>query len=531
MYQVVAQELESVLAAWEYEERSPPAFVKRRLRGYLRCGLPEWGFTRVYCAECREDAIVAFSCKDRGYAVTGICEADSEWAWWDPVEGRVDSWSLCIFLTPVQADFGRWNHGLKEALMLDIYFSKQFTIQGLRKSPAGRHLDGFAAWLHSRAYKRRPAQLRVRGVAHFGHWHAMKKTSLETLDEREIDAFADHCRRCRCRHDFGGRARYNSEAARLFVNYLRDQGAVPKKEAIVRQRNRLVCEFANWMRRHRGIAESTLKNYLSVISSLVNTLGDDPARYTVDRVRDFVAKESARCGFSQARAIATPTRVFLRFLTANGLTETCLASTIETPANWTLSSLPRYISAEDVDRLIAVCDPGTPAGARDRAIILLLARLGLRAQDTRELRLQDVDWSNGRIRVMGKGRRETWLPLPQEAGDAMLHYLVQVRPPVDEEHVFLRVHAPIAPFPSSGAISKIVRRAIQRSGITTPSMGAHLLRHSAATQMLRDGVALETIGAVLRHRSVDTTAHYAKVDVDLLKLIAAPWPHEGEGPC
>jgi site-specific recombinase XerD len=128
--------------------------------------------------------------------------------------------------------------------------------------------------------------------------------------------------------------------------------------------------------------------------------------------------------------------------------------------------------------------------------------------------------------VIGKGRCESWLPLPQEVGDAVLHYLEHFRPRIDDAHVFLRVYAPLGPLPSSGPISKLVRRAIQRAGIQAPSMGAHVLRHSAATAMLREGVSLDIIGAVLRHRSMESTAHYAKVDAALLQAVTQPWPIE-----
>jgi site-specific recombinase XerD len=132
---------------------------------------------------------------------------------------------------------------------------------------------------------------------------------------------------------------------------------------------------------------------------------------------------------------------------------------------------------------------------------------------------------------MGKGRCETWLPLPQDVGDAVLHYLTRARPAIDDDHVFLRVYAPLGPLPSSGPISKLVRRALQRAAIDAPSMGAHVLRHSAATDLLRQGVSLDVIGAVLRHRCIESTAHYAKVDVAALQLVAQPWPADGGTPC
>jgi integrase/recombinase XerD len=204
----------------------------------------------------------------------------------------------------------------------------------------------------------------------------------------------------------------------------------------------------------------------------------------------------------------------------------CLGS-----ANWRLAALPRYLAADDIERLVAACDRATAAGARDRAVILLCARLGLRAGDVRDMRLGDVDWSQGRLRVLGKGRCETWLPLPQEVGDAMLQYLEQYRPAIGDDHVFLRLHAPLGPLPSSGPIAKLVCRALKRAGISAPSQGAHVLRHSAATALLRQGVSLDVIGAVLRHRSVESTAHYAKVDVARLRAIAQPWAMAGGEPC
>jgi site-specific recombinase XerD len=224
--------------------------------------------------------------------------------------------------------------------------------------------------------------------------------------------------------------------------------------------------------------------------------------------------------------------MFLRFLAISGLCAPDLVAAVPRIARWRLASLPRYIDAADIAPLMATCDPTCAAGARDRAIMLLLARLGLRAGDVRELLVADIDWSQGRLRLMGKGRCESWLPLPQEVGDAVWHYLEPLRPRIDDEHVFLRVHAPFGPLPSSGPISKLVRRAIQRAGIQAPSLGAHVLRHSAATALLRQGVSLDIIGAVLRHRCLESTAHYAKVDETLLRRVRQPWPIEaGALPC
>jgi site-specific recombinase XerD len=173
--------------------------------------------------------------------------------------------------------------------------------------------------------------------------------------------------------------------------------------------------------------------------------------------------------------------------------------------------------------LIATCDATTPTGARDRAVLLLLARLGLRAGDVIALRLDSIDWSQATITVLGKGRRETRLPLPQDAGDAVLDYLKRGRPRVRRVELFLTLRAPFKPLCGS-TMSTIVRRAIDKGGIVAPTKGANLLRHSAATAMLRGGATLDMVGSVLRHRSPDMTAHYAKVDVSMLQQIAQPWP-------
>jgi integrase/recombinase XerD len=192
---------------------------------------------------------------------------------------------------------------------------------------------------------------------------------------------------------------------------------------------------------------------------------------------------------------------------------------------WRLSSLPRYLEAPDVERVVGSCDLTTGHGLRDYAILLLLSRLGLRAGDVVAMALDDIDWRRGTLRVQGKSHREAVLPLPQDVGDALLAYIQRGRPRSDSARAFLTVQAPTRPFASSSAVSDIVRFALARAGLQNPpSRGAHLLRHSAATAMLRAGGSLETIATVLRHRSPETTAHYAKVDVDMLQQIAQRWP-------
>jgi integrase/recombinase XerD len=224
-----------------------------------------------------------------------------------------------------------------------------------------------------------------------------------------------------------------------------------------------------------------------------------------------------------AKTVVTAVRMFVRFLIAVGQCPAGLDHALPPIAHWRLASLPKYLPAETVERVLATCDRTTSMGRRDWAVLLLLARLGLRAGDVAALQWSAIDWHEGTLCVTGKSRRATRLPLPQEVGEAMLAYVEQARPPVPHGQVFLTTRAPLRPL-STKAVTSIAARALHRAQVECPHYGAHVLRHSAATTMLRQGVSLPSIGAVLRHASVETTAQYAKVDVDLLHEVARPWP-------
>ena len=253
-------------------------------------------------------------------------------------------------------------------------------------------------------------------------------------------------------------------------------------------------------------------------------LGNDPTRWDAKGVRTFFLDRATRCGIGTAEKLTTSLRTFLRYLSVHGQCQADLDRAVPAYASWRLAEMPRYLTAEQVHCLITACDGSSPERRRDRAIIMLLARLGLRAGDVAQLHIADIEWETGTLRVSGKGRYQVRLPLPQEVGDAILDY-IGCRPPVhDTDHLFVRNIAPFRPFIRGDGVSGVVRRAMKRAGIMTPAKGAHVLRHTAATEMLRHGVPLDRIALVLRHRGIDTTAYYAKADVNLLKQIAQPWP-------
>lgn len=415
--------------------------------------------------------------------------------------------------------------------MLEFYIDSEAKLRQLKQCPVGKYLDDFAQALQSCGYRQRPAQLILRAAAHFGHWVSEHVVPIEQIDNEFIDTFTRHLPTCMCSHSFQGRGNYHAAGAQRFLDHLRTISTVPPPAVVPVPMAPLAKQFGNWMRQHRGVTDGTLANYMPLVQEFLAALGDDTGAYDASQVRGFILAVSSRHGEARTRSTVNAVRVFLRFLAVCGHCSPDLVAAVPGIARWRLAALPRYIDAADIERLIAVCNPDCMAGSRDRAIILLLVRLGLRAGDVRDLLLADIDWSHGRLRVMGKGRCESWLPLPQEVGDAILHYLEHFRPRINDEHVFLRIYAPLGPFPSSGPISKLVRRAIQRAGIKAPSMGAHVLRHSAATAMLRQGVSLDIIGAVLRHRCIESTAHYAKVDAALLHMVTQAWLSEGEPPC
>jgi len=317
-------------------------------------------------------------------------------------------------------------------------------------------------------------------------------------------------------------------AGRLFVRYLRETGVLPEEPAPQEPLTRWprLREFRSWMRQHRGVAESTLDLWQRHLIKLVETLEEDADAYSAAAVRAFVLERAKSGGRARAQSITCALRAYLRFLVAKGDCPPGREQAVPKFAQWRLASVPKYLSGEQVDRVIAACQ--SPSRLRDKAIVLLLARLGLRSSDVANLRLFDIDWRNGRLAVSGKSRRAQYLPLTQEIGDAILAYLSRCRPAVSEPYLFVTDLAPRRAI-TRGTVKCLVRRALMRAGIDSPSKGAHVLRHSAATAMLRSGVSLAGVSAVLRHQSPSTTLLYAKVDLPILSEIAQPWA--GRLPC
>jgi len=411
--------------------------------------------------------------------------------------------------------------------MLESYFKRDHTLRRLRAEPTGRYMDDFATALHTKGYGIWAGQAYLCAAAHLGIWMKQKGFSVMTLDEEVIREFACHLPSCHCLGKNRGIYDDAVIGAGHFLDHLRDTGVAPVGALLEKPPLPAIIDgFERWMRQHRGVSEATLKAYRSVLTKLLGTVGEIPGSYNARVLRRGVELQTSRCGRSWAKLVITTVRMFLRFLIVHRWCDPALVDALPTIAHWKRASCPDYLSQEDVDKLIVACNPATAEGARDRAVLLLLIRLGLRAGDIVHLRHADIDWEQGALQLAGKGRRPSVLPLPQEVGDAILNYVEHGRPDVRDEHVFLRVHAPFVPLAGPSAVSSLVNRAARRARLSANRVGAHVLRHTAASLMLRQGVSLQAIGRVLRHQSLDTTVLYAKVDVGMLSDIAQPWPAE-----
>jgi site-specific recombinase XerD len=315
---------------------------------------------------------------------------------------------------------------------------------------------------------------------------------------------------------------------RRLLTMLRRIGVAPEAKAPPPSAfEQLVCAYGHFLLEERNLSPQTVVHRrLTASRFLSEKFGDglpDASTLHAPDITAFVLRHARDHGPFYARHLTTGMRQFLRYLHYKGLTDTDLSLAVPAVARWSLSSLPKHLPAAQVRQVLRHCDQNTPLGRRNYAILLLLARLGLRAGEVVRLNLEDVDWENGLITVCGKGK---WaqLPMPADVAQAIARYLRRDRPRCACRRLFIRDYAPVGGLHGTAAIGSIVKRALTRAGVESARKGAHLLRHSLATDMLRKGVSLDEIGEVLRHRSPDITAIYAKVDLDSLRTLALPWP-------
>jgi site-specific recombinase XerD len=407
--------------------------------------------------------------------------------------------------------------------MLDTEIHSRATLLRLRTGPAANYIEGFEAWLRSRGYRPKTIKKTLTSLAAWTDW-------LKDSGQIEIDLPLG-VKACQLALQLKTPDRYargpkkeSIAAANNLLMYLREQGVLPHiaDDTPSSGLRLLLNEFRLWMREHRGVTDTTLDIYERILTQFLETYGTDTRSYNAEILRAFVLERAKQHGVSYAKLGGTTVRAFMRFLSATGASRVGLEHAIPAFASWKFSSVPKYLQPNDTAQLIAACTSDS-VGLRNKVVLLLLSRLGLRAGDIGRIMLSDLDWKNGRLAVCGKGRRHEFLPLPQEIGDAIVDYLQRARPKCRNRYLVITACAPFGPLSAQG-VSALVRRSLLDAGIQAPSYGAHVLRHTAATTMLREGASLSGIGAILRHRSPQTTTRYAKVDILALYKIAQPWP-------
>jgi integrase/recombinase XerD len=393
------------------------------------------------------------------------------------------------------------------------------TLDGL----LGPYIDSYEAEMRSEGYARQTREVQIRLVADFGNWLAKRRIQPQEIT---TELFRPYLRaRARRRRP----TRNDLSALQRLLELLRRQGVVaaPVSPAAT-PAERLQGEFCLYLRQERALASTTQSYYTAFASELLTErFGAGPvdlSRLCAADVTRFVRRRASTIHSRRVQLMTTALRSFLRFARYRGDIETDLAACIPAVANWKQSTLPRALPPDQVERVLKSVDRKTAIGRRDYAILLILARLGLRAGEIKALTLEDLDWQEGLITVRGKAGRFSQLPLPRDVGAAIADYLRHGRPTANSRCVFLRAKAPAGGFQGQCGMGSIVRHTLERAGIDSPRKGAHQFRHALACQMLKQGASLSEIGELLRHRSPQTTAIYAKVDLDSLAALALSWP-------
>jgi len=324
--------------------------------------------------------------------------------------------------------------------------------------------------------------------------------------------------------------RVDTSTSWQFVSFLREAGVIPSLPPEIEDSpvQRIENSYARHLSQERGLSQETLENYLPIARRFLSErFGDGKVILRVlsaQDISDFILRCAHRLSPGRAQLMVTGLRSFLRFLHQQGKISRNLAAAVPTVAKWRFSELPKFLKPEEAESLLESCARNTAIGRRDYAVLLLLSRLGLRAGEIVHMNLDDIHWETGEFLVRGKSSREERLPLPHDVGEALAVYLRHGRPHCSSRRVFIRMKAPRQGFSGSAAVCDIVRRALSRAGINPGFKGAHLLRHTLATTMLRAGASFAEIGEILRHQLPSTTEIYAKVDLCALRSIAQPWP-------
>jgi site-specific recombinase XerD len=399
------------------------------------------------------------------------------------------------------------------------------TVRGLDHGPLVPHVGAYIERVRGEGYPPKSVLVHVQLIASFNQYLRRTRREVRDVNERLVARFI------RC----DARAQWSPGPAvtlRRLLVVLREAKVVPPASAPPDRRTpaqRFTDNFRAYLRKERGLSETAIYGYTFPIDSfLARMFGTGKvsfARLTGCDVTDFLPWEIKRRRLHHTANLLAGMRAFLRFLHYRGHIKTDLSPVVPRAAKWSLAGLPKHLPPGAADKVLAACDRTRPRGRRDYAILLLLARLGLRAGEVLRLMLDDLDWEHGQILVRSKkGPGHARMPLPSDVGRAIAVYLRRDRPRCPSRRVFLRVIAPYESLSHAAVLSGMVERYLRLAGIGGVRKGAHVFRHTLATDMLRGGASLGEIGQVLRHSNPNSTAIYAKVDLEALRSLALPWP-------
>lgn len=393
------------------------------------------------------------------------------------------------------------------------------------EGPLATQITPFAEWVSYQGYAHCTLHRFVLIAACFSRWLGQRGIRLHEI----VSTHPSEYLRYRAQRRRIGRS--DAAALNQLLTFLRHRDLIasdPTLQHPLKPVDECIQTYERYLREERALADATVTNYVPFIRDfLIDRFGKGSIRLSHLRSADvvtFVQRRALHLNRKRAKLLTSALRSFFRYIRYRGDTTLDLAAVVPTVANWSKPDIPRAISAEQVQQLLRSCGRHTATERRDYAILLLLARLGLRASEVVKLELDDIDWAVGCLHIHAKGNQGTQLPLPVDVGKAIVEYLRYGRPNSHSRRVFLRTKAPIRGFLGPTAIDSIIRHALERTSISAPTKGAHQFRHGLATQMLHSGASLGEIGEVLGHRSPETTKLYTKVDIDALRTLALPWP-------
>lgn len=405
---------------------------------------------------------------------------------------------------------------------LDFFFTGSTairTFRALTEPPLGSTIEIYAQYMREQGYAWQSAREYLRLLGRFNQWLANQDCTAEAIEPDVVRRFRDHLlQRGKLRNGFDCILRHLLQIVRPDLCVY-----TPSPLEVLLQ------GFRDYQLTERGLVRTTVIDWSRIVQNFLEKQipggsSGGLCHVSPNLIATWVKQHADRTSAAHAKHIVTALRSFFSYAFYRGLTERNFATCVPGAPSWSLADLPKHLSSDQVQKVVDTFDMERRTGKRDFAILLLLARLGLRAGEVTALKLEDIDWEAGVITVRGKTRRAVQLPLPQEVGEAIVDYLSNGRPKCKSRQIFITARAPYHAFDDVGAISSLATRALANANVSVTRKGSHVFRHSLATTMLKNGASLREIGEVLRHRRLDTTRIYAKVDLSSLRELALPWP-------